>query len=457
MTPAVTQVSCPNCRQPIQATVEQVIDVSQDPQAKARLLSGELNRVHCPYCGYQGQLSTPLVYHDPAKELLLTFVPPEVGLNKDDQERVLGQLINQIMQRLPPENRKAYLLQPQPVLTLQGLVERVLEADGVTKEQLEAQREKVRLFETMLRTPEEDLEAFVREHDEALDAAFFQLATLALQATPDARAREAASRRLEQVLALSSYGKTLIQQEEELRAAAESLQALGEGLTREKLLDLFVQAPNEARVSALVSLTRPALDYAFFALLAERIDQAEGEEKARLESLRNQILELTEQVDRLQQARAAQAAERLRALLEAPDLDRAVEEALPYVDELFLATLDANLQVARDQGNLEAAARLSEVRDKILQKLEAALPPGIRLAQQVVQAESDEQAQQLLEANQEAIDEEFLNAMLGTAQQLENAGDTEQAERLRRLHRAALRLKMRREMQRGEPPPAAKA
>ena len=49
---------------------------------------------------------------------------------------------------------------------------------------------------------------------------------------------------------------------------------MGDELTREKLVDLMIEAPNENRLSVLVSLTRPGLDYEFFRLLSERIDRA---------------------------------------------------------------------------------------------------------------------------------------------------------------------------------------
>ncbi len=113
-----TQVSCPNCRQPVVADVDQLFDVNADPSAKQRLLSGSFNLIQCKMCGYQGNLSTILVYHDPEKELLLTFVPPEIGLPRNEQERVIGGLINQVISKLPQEKRKGYLLNPQTTLTI---------------------------------------------------------------------------------------------------------------------------------------------------------------------------------------------------------------------------------------------------------------------------------------------------------------------------------------------------
>ena len=38
-----TRTSCPRCRQPVIADVEQLFDVTSDPEAKQRLLSGAVN------------------------------------------------------------------------------------------------------------------------------------------------------------------------------------------------------------------------------------------------------------------------------------------------------------------------------------------------------------------------------------------------------------------------------
>ena len=136
----VTQVRCPNCQSPVQAEVHQLIDAGANPNLKAHLLSGSLNTAQCPACGTQWQIAAPLVYHDPEKELLLTYVPVEVNQPKDQTERQIGQMINEATESLPMEQRKAYLLQPQSALTFQGLVERILEEDGITREQIEERR-----------------------------------------------------------------------------------------------------------------------------------------------------------------------------------------------------------------------------------------------------------------------------------------------------------------------------
>ena len=106
---------------PVVVTLEQLFDVTQDPSAKNRFLSGRFNFIDCPNCHYQGQAATPILYHDADKQLLMSFVPIELGLPQAEQERIIGKLMNEVVNKLPMEKRKGYLLNPKPAFTLQGL------------------------------------------------------------------------------------------------------------------------------------------------------------------------------------------------------------------------------------------------------------------------------------------------------------------------------------------------
>jgi hypothetical protein len=446
---ALSNVRCPNCQSPLSIRVEQLIDVERDPGAKARLLSGSLNRVRCPTCSWEGQLATPLVYHDPGHELLLTYMPVEINLPKAEQERLIGQLINQAITQLPAERRKGYLFQPQAVLTTQGLVERILGADGITREQLEEQRTRVRLLEDFLRTSPEGLAAFASQHDAELDETFFQLATVSLQAARDERTARALSDRLEQVLPLTAYGKRILAREAEVRSAAESLSQLKEPLTREAVLDLILQAGEERQVT-LASLARPALDYAFFQTLSERIERADGSEKERLAAIRQRLLQVTQEIDAAQEARIAEAGAVLQALLQAEDLDQALAQALPGVDELFLSLLTANLQAAQQRGDKKTLERLSEIDRRLREIIQENLPPGLQLAQQVLDEPDEAAAQRRIDEAGETLDEDFVNTLLSMAQRLESSGDGENAARMQRLHRYAVGVSMRRKMAGGK-------
>ncbi|HEY71287.1 MAG TPA: hypothetical protein G4O08_11970 [Anaerolineae bacterium] len=446
MAQTLSQVQCPQCKAPVQAVVQQLIDVSKEPGAKARLLAKSLNMIQCPVCGYEGQLATPLVYHDAEKELLLTYVPPELGLKQNDQERVIGKMINSVIDQLPAEERKAYLLQPTPVLTMQSLVEKILEADGITREQIEAQRERMRLFEKIMGTPEADLMKVVAHHDEEIDATFLQIANLTIQSTRDQRAREFAAQQLERALGYSTLGKEIKAQEESLLAAAESLRAIGSELTHDKLLEIVLEAPDENRVEALVSLARPAFDYTFFQLLSARIDEAADKDKERLTDLRNRILKHTERLDEMQRERLERVGMRLQALIQAEDLETALAEALPYVDELFLSVLQANLAAAKEQGDQATFQRLEEIDHLLSEAIRASLPPGLRFVQELLETPNPDEARAKLEASVEKIDDQFLNGLTSTIQRLEAAGEAEKAKQLGELYGLALRLSMRSKM-----------
>ena len=121
--PQVLPVTCPYCQAKFAAPIQRVVDVSRDPRLKVALLQGRLNVATCPQCGNTGMLNAPFIYHDPEKELALCFVPTELGLMATDQQKLIGDLTNAVVNSLPPEKRKGYLLQPKIFLSLQGLLD----------------------------------------------------------------------------------------------------------------------------------------------------------------------------------------------------------------------------------------------------------------------------------------------------------------------------------------------
>src|SRR5450756_2194500 len=88
-----TRVNCPQCKKPFMVELHTVVDVGQEPELKEALLRGEINSARCPECGAGGMISTPILYHDPAKELLISYVPAELGMKLDQQEKFIGCLL----------------------------------------------------------------------------------------------------------------------------------------------------------------------------------------------------------------------------------------------------------------------------------------------------------------------------------------------------------------------------
>lgn len=405
-----TTIQCPNCGQIYEAPVTPVIDANQNPDAKMRLLGGQINVAPCPNCGTPNAIATPLVYHDASKELFITFIPPEINLPKDQQEKLLGDLTRQVMSQIPQENVKAYLFQPRQALTLQGLIDQVLEADGVTREMMDEQRAKTRLVETFLQTPEDELENLVRQHDDKIDVQFFQLISMIAQRFVQQGQPELAQQAInvqQRLVELSTAGQEMMQQSEMqdrvVQEVADAVRALGQDADRNDVVELVVRfADSDEHLQALVGLIRPAFDYMTLQELTTRISQAPAADRDRLEHARDRIHELTAMIDQQQQMAVQQAAQALQALINAPDTDAAIQEMLPMVDDTFMAVLSANIQEAERRSDVAASAKLKDVYNRLVTALRDNMQPELRFINELLSVESDEEARQMI--GQQATD-----------------------------------------------------
>jgi hypothetical protein len=442
---ARARINCPNCRQPVLADIQQLFDVGADSSVKTKLLSGMFNFIQCPNCGYQGNLASPIVYHDPEKELLLTYVPPELRLSHDEQEKLIGAQINQVLSRLTSEQRKGYLLRPQAHLTMQSLVERVLEADGITREMIQAQQQRLELLQQLVTAPDDNIRLeIVKKEEGIIDVDLFSMLSRLMESASVAQDPEG-TKQLEAVqlflLENTEIGRGIKQQTQEVQEAIKTLQSAGRELTREKLLDLVIQAPNDVRLSALVSLARPGMDYQFFQLLSERIDKVSGEEKEKLLKLRENLLELTRQIDAQMEVRTSQARRLLDEVMESKDISKAMEENLPQIDEFFLQILKERLDASRKSGDLEQIGKLQQI-SEILQKATAP-PPEIQFIEELLDAPDEMTRQGLLEKNHEKVTPEFLQVLSGVmSQMIDSDQDPELIDRFKSVNRHVLRYSM---------------
>ncbi len=439
-----TTVNCPQCKTPFTAKIEQIFDVGRDPSAKSRFLRGNFNVITCPRCGFQSMIAAPIVYHDPAKEILYSHVPMELGLKAEDQERMLGSLTRAIVNSLPAEQRKGYLLKPAPTfITLQSMVEKVLEADGVTKEMLEAQRAKVGLVEKFLSVKSEDeLTALVKEHDADLDYTFFELFTAAVQGAAEQGDRASAEKMLalrNKVVELSSLGKKSNEQAQMFENIADELSELGDKLTPDMFLDLVVKAENIDRAIALATLARPLVDYNFFMKLTQVINQAPEADRQRLQELRDAILETIGKVDQVAHAQAQQASGLLQALLEAPDLKKTITENIQFIDNSFMAVLGQTYDAAKKAGRNDIADRFQKIGDTILEIIRDSAPPEVKLINELLNFETEEESLAEVKRRAAEITPQVIEAMKSIEAEVQAGGRAEVAERLGKIRAAAER------------------
>jgi len=430
-----TSITCPVCGQPFGAILERILDVRIDPTVKERLLGGRINLVTCPHCGYRGAVGTPLLYHDPTKKLAIVYVPMELNLQQTDRERLVGDLTNAVIRSLPEDAPKGYLLQPQTALTLQGLIEQVLEADGVTQEMLQAERRKVELVNELADAKPEQRDQLLEENWDLFDLGFLELLTATAQAATQAGDQRRALRLLnirQYLMDNTETGQALKAQQEALLEASQELQSLGQNVTRETFIELLVQAiDNPPKVDALAALGRALLDYTTFQLITARIDAARTEdEKAALGALRDRLLEINAEYE--QQARAViqRAADTLRMLMAAPDVSSAIMSNLDRIDDTFLQVLQVNLEEARKSGNTPVSDRLRQIRDEVLRLIQTSAPPEIRLINDLLSLESEAESLALLRSRHSEITPDFIEVMAQIAEQLRAGGNESAAQRL---------------------------
>jgi len=444
-----TQVACPQCRQPILVEVQQIFDLAQDPLAKQKLLNGAVNVIHCPACGYSGMLGTPIVYHDPEKELFLTFFPPESGVPLNEQERQLGPMINRVIDALPAEKRKAYILQPKSMLTYQTLIESVLEADGITKEMLEEQQKKIHLIQRLLTAPETELETIIEQEKELIDLSFFALYSRLLQSAV-AQNDEESARQLDKVQKVlfekTEVGKELYKSSQETQQAIKELQEAGKdgGLTREKLLDVVLNAKSDAALSAIVSLARNGMDYTFFQLLSQKIDAAKDKEKESLVTLRENLLNLTSELDKRMQAEVDKTKELLESIVKAENIEAEAEKNLENITELFLHVVEDEIEKARKQGDLERIQKLERVMIVIRKAMEP--PQEVKLIEEMLAlVDKQDELEKFMDAHQESITPELVQLLNGILSQAGNAQD-EGYQKFDQLYKAVLRYSMKKNL-----------
>jgi len=440
-----SSIQCPVCSHQFTTQVRQIVDVGTDPAAKGRLLAGDLNVAQCPQCGNGGMLSTPLLYHDPAQEILLVYVPMELNLPQDQRQQLIGSLTRNLMSSIPAEARKGYLFSPQTMMTLDGLIERVLEADGVPAEVLEQQRRQSQLLHRLLAATELEFKPLVEANDEKIDERFFQMLAALINAARQAGRAEEAQRLLllrNKLLPLALWS----------RQAGLTAQVLDEQEARLELMDRFLAA-DEEQWPTLAREHDQKLDYLFFQLISAVAQSTQGEIAQRLLTLRDCLVDLTsagQEVKARQQAldglkSAAESAggltrEMLLEQIVAAENDAAVEAlaaaGAAVMDYSFFILMADKIDAAK-LGDRAEAERLSQLREKLV-----SLTESWEKARNARVSQINQQIDDLLAAEDQAsaiaqllpeMEEFFLAVLGGRAEAAKGAGQPETAEQLGQL------------------------
>ena len=422
--PVPSRLRCPNCDASFVVQVRTIIDVGQEPELKEQFLRGEVNRAQCPECGAGGMLSAPLIYHDPEKELLVSYMPAELGLSSEEQERTVGSLVNAVMNSVPAEERKGYFLQPKTVLTYNGLLEMILEAEGYSKEMLQQQRQWLGLIHELLEA-KDDEEAFgnlVEEHRDTLSYEFYLMLAELAEAEGEQLGEDDEN-------ALADLRDKLLE-----HAAPEMPQSAPGAATAAELIDQLLEIESDEEWERVAEQALPFLDYGFFQALTELLDQAQdaGDTEAaqKLERLRQRLLDMLDRQSQRYREAEDRASLLIMDMLEAEDLQSAAREHADELDEVFFMVLARLQQTAVQRNNTQRAERLLRLLDAAREVREEALPPDVRLISRLLRAQYPDESNQVLEDHRGLLNDELLEMYDRYVEQVGEGADEAVQERL---------------------------
>lgn len=427
----VVQLTCPNCSSPIRTQIVTFIDVGQQPQLKGYLLSGQMNVAACQTCGNVAAIAAPLIYHDPEKQLFLSYFPQQLNARPEEQERFIGEATSLLMRTLPPEQPRGYVLAPKRFLSMNTLIETVLEADGVTKEMIDSQRRQIDLISQLAEAYEQDpeqLPTIVAENRADLDDAFFAMldafVAQAMQTSRDDSAEMLQGLRA-QVAELAGYvGAPLGDEQPE------------DEIDLDDAVERLANASDD-ELEQLVAELRPAIDYSFFEALTGRIETADAAEAARLTSRRSQILQIAERQDHEAQELFDAGARLLQEAMEAQDFAAVLREHTSEINEAFLLVLEANRAAAERAGQQAIVERLNEINATAIQIVEESLSPEERFINQLLAAETPQEATSMLRKNAASITVPLVKRLNELSDEMQNSGRAPTGDFLRQLAREA--------------------
>lgn len=177
---------CPACGTAFRSEVWLIVDRSERPDLVARILDGTLHRARCPGCHMEGAINHPLLLHDDARQHVVAALPLTVQHERAARE-LIGDLLQRLVDALPPAERQAYLGEVELTPELDGLRTYLLAQDN-HPDQATTERRLALALEALLNARDSaELEHIIATYRAMLldDQAAVALARVAMQAESD--------------------------------------------------------------------------------------------------------------------------------------------------------------------------------------------------------------------------------------------------------------------------------
>lgn len=437
--PQRVQISCQHCQASFAVPIWTYVDIGIQPELKTLLLTGQMNVAACPNCGTGGMLAAPMAYHDPAKKFFFTLFPQELNLRPEEQERFVGEASKVALETLPKEASRGYILTPRRFITMQSLIETVLEGEGISKETMQTQRARVEVLSHLaealeadhgagtLDTPNSRLAQTVATHQAALDYEFFLTLTSYIEAALG-QGREDSAKMLtelrDRVIALSGFD------------------AVAAGLQEPQLEDVVaaLRDAGDDTLEETIGNYRPVIDEDVFSAWQQQVEALPAAEQAAAQAQLEKVRTTIERLDSEAQAMFEGATALLREVMSAEDPRVLLRERNKDINEAFMVVIDANINAAARAGQNEVAQQLVGIRQMTNEVMQELMTPQERLINQLLAAESPGEATKLLRKNIAHVNSDFIKQVNELADQMDKAGRKELVDRLRQVARESASL-----------------
>lgn len=450
--PRGAQIQCPACGTPYTVAVFSILDFGANPELRGALLSGQINMGVCPNCGAGGSLGAPLLIHDPDNDFLGVYMPMEGAGNDMERQRIIGELTQTLMRKIPAEKRRGYMLQPTQFMDWQRFMEKLWGFEGVTPEMLRRQRDQSTLLQNLMgiASDAKAVEMAIARNPGLVDRDFFSmLDQVVMMARSQGQAEQLAPliKLRQTLLDTTPAGAEVKQQQEKIRTL---LAQITPEMSREQLVDMILEAwqgdDGEQIVGSVAVGAAGLFDYQFLMALNEKVEQiTEAAAREKAEELRDFLVEIQQQMaarqQESQQAMAQQAQALLQEVLGSTNIDETLRENVAVLDENFLALIAANMQQAERSKATGAARRLRTIYEKVLAILQENLPDDLRLLNQLISAPDKASLNSLLAENRPQLTQEFVQSLKPIEEEMRQSGRAEIADRIKSV-RAQIALMM---------------
>jgi hypothetical protein len=352
----------------------------------------------------------------------------------ESRQKLAGQLTRQLMDAMPPEERKGYLLQPETFINMDTLVKRVLEIEGVSEEDLARSQAQREFVAELLEAPQAQWPEMVAEKAALIDEGIFAFLEYIMQLT------QMSGQESEEGETLEALHEYLVQETEVgqvLGKRSEVIRSFAEDPTRESLLNALIQASDEETITYLVQSGISLMDYGFFQRLNARIEDAVGDEEAALKQLRRKILDVRDELAEASEDTIRERAALIGKLLSTEDPVRMASSHMSELDDIFFTVLGTQIQEAQAQGDQDTVDALQKVGAAVNRVMESTMPPEIALTRRLMAAPSDEALLEQLQAVRDALTPRFLQFLEAVEGSMREQGQDETAERVAQIRAKA--------------------